>query len=199
MTRWVLAAAMFTAVGWLTGCATMIYGTTQSISVTSEPVGAEVWTKGQFLATTPTTLTLRRKSDYDIEIKKEGFEVARVRLESKSEHDAPSILLGGPIGWGIDVSTGGNKRLYPESVHVVLRALPLPVAAISFETQRAQLEALKAKGTITEEEYTVMRRRLVESVSAATPVPSSKRPTRSAPRDRLTNLVGRAEVTTLDR
>jgi len=184
MTKWVLAAAMFTAVGWLTGCATMIYGTTQSISVTSEPVGAEVWTNGQFLATTPTTLTLRRKSDYDIEIKKEGFEVARVRLESKSEHDASSILLGGPIGWGIDISTGGNKRLYPESVHVVLRALP-----------RAQLEALKAKGTITEEEYPVVRRRLVESVSAATLVPSSKRPTRSAPRDRLTNLVGRAEVT----
>jgi hypothetical protein len=110
-------------------------------------VGAEVWTKGQFLATTPTTLTLRRKSDYDIEIKKEGFEVAQVRLESRSEHDASSILLGGPIGWGLDVSTGGNKRLYPESVHVVLRALP-----------RAQLEALKAKGTITEEAYTVVAR-----------------------------------------
>ena len=109
MTKWVLAAAMFTAVGWLTGCATMIYGTTQSISVTSEPVGAEVWTKGQFLATTPTTLTLRRKSDYDIEIKKEGFEVARVRLESKSEHDASSILLGGPIGWGIDVSSRSGQ------------------------------------------------------------------------------------------
>ena len=49
MTRGVLAA-MFTAVGWLTGCATMIYGTTQSISVTSEPMGAKVWTQGQFLA-----------------------------------------------------------------------------------------------------------------------------------------------------
>ena len=113
----------------------MIYGTTQSISVTSEPLGAEDWTNGQFLATTPTTLTLRRKADHDIQIKREGFEVARVRLEFKSEHDASSILLGGPIGWGIDVSTGGNRRLYPESVHVVLRALPRALLEAFLEAQ----------------------------------------------------------------
>jgi PEGA domain len=90
----------------LSGCATMIHGTTQEVPITSEPAGAEIRLRGALLGTTPTTLTLERKPDYDLEITKQGYRPKRVRLESVHEHDAASVLLGGLIGWGIDASTG---------------------------------------------------------------------------------------------
>ena len=104
----------------VTGCATMVHGTTQEIPVTSDPPGAEVRLGGRLLGVTPTTITLERKPDYQLEILKPGFEPFRQRLESVSQYDALSVLGGGLIGWGIDASTGGNKRLYPERVHAAL-------------------------------------------------------------------------------
>ncbi len=102
------------------GCATIIHGTTQEIPVTSDPPGAEVRMGGRRLGTTPTKIVLDRKPDYEIEILKPGFQAFRQRLESVSQYDALSVFGGGLIGWGLDSASGGNKRLYPESIHAVL-------------------------------------------------------------------------------
>jgi hypothetical protein len=53
----------------------------------------------------------------------------------------------------------------------------------SFDQQLAQLDDLKARGRITEDEYATMRRRLVEGVTpgALTPAPAAATPVAAAP------------------
>ena len=54
----------------LSACATMFYGTTQEVPVTSVPDGAEVRIQGKLIGNTPVTITLDRKPDHELEISK---------------------------------------------------------------------------------------------------------------------------------
>jgi hypothetical protein len=108
--------------GLMSGCATIIHGTTQEIPVTSEPPGALVATTGDLKVTTPGTLELKRKTGHVLTVTKDGYKPETVKLESVlSGAVAGNILLGGLIGWGVDVATGGDSRLVPESVHAILK------------------------------------------------------------------------------
>lgn len=108
----------------MSGCATIIHGTTQEIPVTSEPPGAAVTTTGDVKATTPGKLELKRKTGHVLTFSKEGYKPETVKLESVlSGAVAGNIIAGGLIGWGVDAATGGDSRLVPESVHVLLKPL----------------------------------------------------------------------------
>lgn len=112
------------------GCATIIHGTTQEIPVTSEPPGATVATTGDVKTTTPGKLELKRKTGHVLTFTKEGYKPETTKLESVlSGAVAGNIIAGGLIGWGVDAATGGDSRLVPESVHVILKPLD-PVAVL---------------------------------------------------------------------
>lgn len=168
----------------LSGCATILHGTTQEIPITSEPSGADV-TVGDLKATTPARLELARGTPHTVQIAKEGYRTETVQLEKViSGAVAGNIIAGGLIGWGIDAASGAQYKLVPDSIHATLMldqnaAKP---AAQPFEAQLVALEGMRERGVITAEEYTTMRRRLVETFSAealrvlATPQPPAPPP-----------------------
>ncbi len=105
----------------MSGCATIVSGTTQKVAVTSQPTGAKVTADGKMAATTPTDFTLERKSDHTLEFSKEGYKTATVMLKrTVNGMLAGNILIGGLIGTGIDAISGANNKLIPERVDVAL-------------------------------------------------------------------------------
>lgn len=106
----------------LSGCATVIKGTTQTIPVSSDPAGADVIVNNVLTGTTPTEIELKRKRDHLITIEKDGYAAASVPvLKSVGGAVWGNILAGGLIGWGVDATSGAQYNLNPETVFVRLR------------------------------------------------------------------------------
>jgi len=117
-------AVIFLCVRLAVGCATIIHGTTQDISISSAPDQAEVWIDGSRMATTPTKVTLKRKDNYLVTIKKEGYKEATVKIEgSTSAWIIGNVVFGGIIGCGVDLLTGGAYDLKPERLDINLTKL----------------------------------------------------------------------------
>ena len=106
----------------LSGCASIFMGTQETITVTSEPPGARIYVNGFGHGYTPNTFTVPRKHDATVELILFGYERATAKLTSDHAGDATalSILLGGPIGYGIDVASGADKELTARKINVVL-------------------------------------------------------------------------------
>ena len=108
-------------VAGLTGCGTIMQGTTQKMGINSNPVGAQVTVDGVEAGQTPMTLTLSRKTDHTVSVTLPGYENFQIMIDKKfSKWTVGSLLLGGPIGLIIDHSTGGMYRLTPEQLNARL-------------------------------------------------------------------------------
>jgi len=109
----------------LSGCATVTRGTTENLSVQSEPEGASVELSSGQICKTPCNLELKRKNDYTLYLHKEGFQDAEIRVESKvagagAAGMAGNVLIGGIIGAGVDAFSGATNSLKPNPVHMHL-------------------------------------------------------------------------------
>ncbi len=101
----------------LTGCATIINGTTQPIPVTSYPAGAQVDVDGCYVGHTPLTIEVSRKHNHLVTFSKEGYVPQTYNLTPVlSAAVAGNIIAGGFIGWGVDAVSGGQYRILPESL-----------------------------------------------------------------------------------
>ena len=109
------------------GCATMFQGSSQSIPIISNPVGAVVTVDGKQVGKTPYTLNLKRKKQATLLIQAEGYDPYMTILQRKrSGWFWTDILLGLTI-WGlispiIDLSTGAVYVLEPQSLNVELKS-----------------------------------------------------------------------------
>jgi hypothetical protein len=125
------------------GCATIIHGSSQDISISSSPDEAEVWIDGARMGSTPTKVTLKRKNDYLVTIKKEGYKEATVKIESTtSAWIIGNVVFGGIIGCGIDFISGGAYDLKPERVDINLTELA-DLDGKTIRINRAQLDKIK--------------------------------------------------------
>lgn len=114
-----LSAVIFASA--ISGCATIVSGTTQKLNVTTQPSGALAKVDNNISAQTPTVLTLERKSDHTIEISKEGYKTATVLVKRTFNGMATgNILIGGIIGGGIDAASGATNKLIPERIDIIL-------------------------------------------------------------------------------
>ncbi len=105
----------------VSGCATIVSGTTQKISVTSQPSEAIAKVDNNTSSKTPASFTLDRKNDHTIEIAKDGYKTATVLIKRSLNGMAfGNVLIGGIIGGGVDMVSGANNKLIPERVDVVL-------------------------------------------------------------------------------
>jgi hypothetical protein len=149
----------------LSGCSTIVHGTTQQIVVATTPTGATV-SDGSNSIATPGTLELKRNRDYILTISKPGFATETVSISHViSGAVAGNLLAGGFIGWGVDAMTGAQWRLVPETISVHLKPLcedksnrdlgTEKVATVEAKLQ--ELEILKQKNLITDDEYKAMR------------------------------------------
>jgi len=105
----------------LTGCATIMQGTTQSIGIGSTPTGAKVTINNVLKGNTPLVVELKRKEHHIVKIELPGYmpyETAFSR--STSGWVWGNIVFGGIIGLAIDAMAGGLYKLSPTEVNAVL-------------------------------------------------------------------------------
>ncbi len=117
----------------LSGCASILSGTTETISFDSNPQGAtcQLVRQGTVVASvvTPGSLQLdRSKYNVDVTCRKDGYQDATGQLESGTEGNVVgNILLGGVVGWAVDSASGADNK-YPTQLTVTLNPLAAPVS-----------------------------------------------------------------------
>ena len=110
-----------------TACATMRYGSTQVVTISTNPPGATVHIKpGNEEVVTPSQVVLARRHSYVLRVEKSGYEVESVVLQTHSSSSMWRNLVwihpfGLLIGVIVDVSTGSGFDLYPEAVDLTLK------------------------------------------------------------------------------
>src|SRR5215475_9431539 len=118
----------------LSGCASVIEGTSQTITVNTNPDGAACTLNrmpegviGE-INNTPAGVTVR-KTKYDITVKchKAGYQEATYLNESGNAGATfGNIVAGGGIGWAVDSASGSDNK-YESSVNLTL--VPIQSAA----------------------------------------------------------------------
>jgi hypothetical protein len=109
----------------LSGCATIVEGTTQSVSVNTAPEqGAQctlVNSEGTWYVTTPGTTTVHKtKTDLDVTCTKPGFQSGHVVAYSHfGATTAANVIAGGVVGIGVDAFSGANYH-YDSPITVAL-------------------------------------------------------------------------------
>jgi len=120
----------------LTGCASIIKGSDQSVSFESNPSDARLVItdvregKDVYVGSTPFTTSLKRgagyfkKAKYKVTMEKPGYKKEEVLLEGSPNgwYLAGNLVFGGLIGWlVVDPLTGAMWTLDPEAVNVTLK------------------------------------------------------------------------------
>lgn len=102
----------------LTGCASIMNGTKQSLGISSIPSGANVTVDGKSEGTSPVLVQLSRKKSHLIKIEMAGFEPFELYTKRKySGWVWGNILLGGIIGIAVDTATGAIYKITPTKVN----------------------------------------------------------------------------------
>lgn len=123
-----IACALLSAM-LLTGCATMMEGTTQNVSVSTGPVSGAACDlkneRGSWALTSPGKVEVKRSTtDLVITCAKPGWQPMTGRLISHtSDGTSVTALLWGPIGVGVDAASGASFH-YPNSIDLPM----IPVA-----------------------------------------------------------------------
>lgn len=112
----------------LTGCATVVRGSKDSVRIESNPSGAQVHLSNGMTGVTPVTFELPRKDSVKVEFQKEGYEpIVRTLTPLRSKNGklitSGNAIIGGAIGGAIDGSTGAMMDLSPNPLVVRLQPL----------------------------------------------------------------------------
>ncbi len=123
MKKIVSAAALAAASFGVSGCATVMNGTSQPVAFKSDPDGAVVKLVSGQSCTTPCQYELKRGKDSMVTYSKDGYQPVNVYIQSRTGGATfGNIIAGGVIGGVIDGSNGASNHLYPDPVYVRLVA-----------------------------------------------------------------------------
>jgi|GEM_PF-602758 len=109
-----------------TGCASIISGGNQSIYFDSIPQDAEVTiraiqSENSWEGTTPFTAELKRKHEYRVTVKLDGYETTHVRINRDVNNWVVGNLILGIMPWVvIDYATGAMFELKPDEILITL-------------------------------------------------------------------------------
>ncbi len=118
-----VVAAATTVVIALSGCATIVNGTSQDYQIESFPAGAKAVLSTGESCTTPCEISLKRRNDLSVSFDLSGYKSERVLVQSRTGGaGVGNILLGGVIGAGVDASNGSMNSLYPRPLRINLVA-----------------------------------------------------------------------------
>jgi hypothetical protein len=131
-------AAILLSLASLTGCATVIDGHTQSVSVetlkdavTSVPASCVVSNKqGSWTVTTPGEVTVDRgRGVLNLACTAPGYLPATTAVQATGNQDEQgNLIIGGAVGMLVDYSDGAAYA-YPGQIIVPMRPVPAPVAS----------------------------------------------------------------------
>ncbi len=100
------------------GCASMISGDSQNVSITSQPSGAKVLIDGAINGTTPMNIELGRKpKTHLIQITHEGKTLERTTSRGFNWWYLGNLLVG-VVGLIVDPCTGAIYTIKPENIAV---------------------------------------------------------------------------------
>ncbi len=161
------------------GCATIVNGKTQEISISTVPPGATVTIDGTQTLITPAKVELRRNKDYVLTFTKDGYQTQVIPITGVlSGWLIGNLVFGGLIGGGVDAATGAGFTLTPEAVAIVLQPLQpgqaaaaVPSGPLSIDDRAALADKMKADGIIDEKQHAAIKKKLEEERAA---VPASK-------------------------
>ncbi|MBT3626197.1 MAG: PEGA domain-containing protein [Gammaproteobacteria bacterium] len=107
------------------GCASITRGTSESFVIETVPAGANVTLSTGLTCTSPCSLKVKRRGDFVVTIKKDGYETITSTVTSSIDGGggaamAGNVLLGGIIGAGIDAGTGAMHSHRPNPLVVTL-------------------------------------------------------------------------------
>jgi hypothetical protein len=120
----------------LGGCATVLRGTKQDLSLQSTPPGATATLTTGETCVTPCELHLPRKLGFEVTFELEGYAPTTAHVSSQWSRGGTqtfiigNIIAGGAIGMGVDASNGATRDLTPNPVTVTLQPVgSTPVVA----------------------------------------------------------------------
>jgi hypothetical protein len=154
ITRATVSLIAIVAMSSLTGCASIVSGTSQIVSVETLHSSGNVAgatcklqnDKGVYYVTTPGTVTVHRAyGDMNVRCEKPGFDPGLATVKSRTKAMmAGNILFGGVIGVGVDAASGAAYD-YP-ALFLVTMGQQQTLHAPQAETP-AQPQAAVAGGT----------------------------------------------------
>jgi hypothetical protein len=135
----------------LSGCATIVNGTTEKVQLSSEPDGVQATVDGARIVTTPATVEMSRGDQHTITFHKDGYQDDTERLTSSE-----SGWVWGNIPFGIsgvlfaiaDEKSGAAKKLSSNAVTVTLARIVPPAAAIPVSTALSGQTAVITKAAV---------------------------------------------------
>jgi uncharacterized protein YceK len=104
-----------------TGCATILKGTSQTVSFNSEPAGATVLVDGKAMGVTPVALMLKKNKYDTVTVQKKGYKSQTMPI--KTRFDGIAIIN---IFWDLsttDLITGAIVEYKPDNYHFELKKL----------------------------------------------------------------------------
>jgi len=105
----------------LTGCATILKGTSQTVSINSNIDGAEVIVNGKPVGQTPFTGKIERKSASTVTVRKQGYTAKTITLSTETEAVFwGNIIFGGFLGSTTDMTSGAMYYYAPATFEVDL-------------------------------------------------------------------------------
>jgi hypothetical protein len=181
----------------LPGCATMIRGTEQQVTVNTNPPGANIQFSNGQSCQSPCTITSKRDQSLQITISKD-------RCQTQTATMIPTLAGAGVILGGlIDYGTGAVYDLQPNPLTVTLAckaveatvggdvpsAAPQPTITKASSAQESQtledrlqqLKNLREKDLISDEEYQASRKAALQSSLGDNATPAMTTTTREKP------------------
>ncbi len=170
--------AVLLAAQILANCASIVDGTSQQISVVTNPPGAncQFHRNGEIVgAVNPTpggVLIKKTKHHIEIVCLKDGFEEAKFLNKSGiQEATFGNIILGGGIGWAIDSAAGADNK-YEGAVNITMvqktpksaGAPALPESSSDPAERLRRLDSLHTQGVITPKEYEQKRKEILDAM-----------------------------------
>ncbi|USN48091.1 MAG: PEGA domain-containing protein [Pseudobdellovibrionaceae bacterium] len=106
---------------FLAGCASIVGGTSQTVSINSNVKGANVIVNGATIGTTPYNGPLKRGKSTTVTLQKDGYETKTITLNTEIESIFwGNIIIGGVLGSTTDLSTGAMYKYAPATLQIDL-------------------------------------------------------------------------------
>jgi hypothetical protein len=139
----------------LGGCASVTRGTTENISISSTPSGAEATITGLEVPTaciTPCAIVAKRSADITVSFAKPGYEPEVVQLTKEvpvtgAAGFAGNLVAGGLVGMGVDAVTGAAQDHKPNPVIVTMRPMGPPSSARAARPRARPVKPVPEAGT----------------------------------------------------